>query len=343
MSRELGLKALNLEPTDKIPHTEYMDHVGFMEAKTGRKYDPAKPMGLWPKFWEAMDLDWVWYTSIPHMDGPWTDMGMAVWDGDGIRDHTVQCPFKDVDELLNFDAVKVYGLCDIEKRVKKYQARYDQLRKDYPQAIVSGGIYRSLVSFCIDAFGWEMFLLALATDVKKFAKVTEGMAEVILSYVKAWAKIDIDFFLTHDDIAWTSGAFTHPSWYAENVFVYFKEYWKVIHDAGKKVLYCADGDYTEFIDDIAEAGADGFIFEPTTDLKYICENYGKTHVIIGNADCRVATFGTKQEIAAEIDRCVQLGKNCPGFFFAWGNHLPANIPMENVEFAFEYFEKVRNR
>ena len=93
----------------------------------------------------------------------------------------------------------------------------------------------------------------------------------------------------------------------------------------------------------ADAGAQGFIFEPTTDLQYICSRYGKTHVIIGNADCRVLTFGTADEVRAEVKRCMNLGRDCPGYFFAVGNHIPPNVPIENADACIEAYRDLRRR
>ncbi len=113
--------------------------------------------------------------------------------------------------------------------------------------------------------------------------------------------------------------------------------------AGKKVLFCSDGDFTEFVDDLAEAGADGFIFEPLTDLGYVVKHYGQTHVIIGNADCRVLTFGTPREVRHEVRRVMDKGRNCPGYFFAVGNHIPANCPLENVVACLDAYREFRKR
>ena len=79
------------------------------------------------------------------------------------------------------------------------------------------------------------------------------------------------------------------------------------------MLYCSDGNFTTFIDDIAACGVDGFIMEPTTDMAYIAEKYGKTHSFIGNADTRILLHGTKEDIENEVKRCMDIGKKCPRF------------------------------
>ena len=85
-----------------------------------------------------------------------------------------------------------------------------------------------------------------------------------------------------------------------------------------------------FLDDVADVGAHGFLMEPMTDMAYVAEKYGRTHFFIGNADTRILLSGTKAEIRAEVERCMDIGKNCPGFFLAVGNHIPANTPVASA-------------
>jgi uroporphyrinogen-III decarboxylase len=103
-------------------------------------------------------------------------------------------------------------------------------------------------------------------------------------------------------------------------------------------LYISDGSYTEFIDDIAACGINGFVLEPTTDMAYIARQHGKIHSFCGNADTRILLNGTKEEIYAEVKRCMDIGKRYPGFFMAVGNHIPSNTP---VDAALCYDEVVR--
>jgi hypothetical protein len=37
------------------------------------------------------------------------------------------------------------------------------------------------------------------------------------------------------------------------------------------------------------------------------------------------------------------GRNCPGYFFAVGNHIPANCPLENVEACLKAYFDCRKR
>ena len=38
-----------------------------------------------------------------------------------------------------------------------------------------------------------------------------------------------------------------------------------------------------------------------------------------------------------------LGRNCPGYFLAVGNHIPPNTPVENALYYNEVYEKLCRR
>lgn len=340
MSYERGIAAIRLGMPSEIPHTQYISHPHLASALTGL---PEGHPDLERRYVEKLDLDFVWHTHGPDVKGRLTNMGHAEWLEDGTDfDDGFRYPFETPEEVLSFDPVEEYGLPDVNRQAEEYQAWWKdaQERND---AVVPGGLYKSLFSFAIAAFGWEMFLTAAALDEERFDRVLEGFFRIIMAHTRAWARTDIEVFLTHDDIVWTSGPVFHPRWYRRHVFPRYRKYWEVVKDAGKKVLFCSDGDFTPFIDDIAEAGADGFIFEPLTSLDEIVTRYGRTHVIIGNADTRILTFGTREDVRREVRRCIDSGRDCPGYFFAVGNHIPYNVPVGNAVACFEAYWQMRRR
>jgi hypothetical protein len=155
--------------------------------------------------------------------------------------------------------------------------------------------------------------------------------------LKAWAKTSIEVVIQHDDFVWTRGAFMNPDVYRKVIIPRYAELWKTIHDAGKKVLFCSDGNFTEFAVDVAEAGADGFIFEPCLDFGYMVDNFGQTHCLVGSfVDCRDLTFGKWDKAKADIDRTFERLADCKGAIVAVGNHLPPNIPEAVLDQYFQY-------
>jgi hypothetical protein len=335
MSYQIGIDTIYLRATPRLAHTEYCSDDALMREVT---------RGTGVSFNDAWELDFIWSTH----DGPvpWgergrvTDMGHADFlEGGTDRREPTPSPFTDPEQVLEFDAVREYGLPDFNELVQFYEGHYQTSQRANPHQVFPGGYYKTIVSGAIEAFGWDMLLLA-AADKQRFERVLDSIFQLSLHHYRAWARTSIEVFICHDDMVWSEGAFLHPDFYRRVIFPRYRELWTVLKRAGKKVLYCSDGDWTEFLDDIAAAGADGFIFEPMVSLEAVVQRFGQTHVIAGSkVDCRTLTFGTHEQIQAEVDASLELASGCPGFRFAVGNHIPSNVPVENAQFYFAYLRR----
>jgi len=332
VSYQIGIDTINLRPTPRLAHMEYCSNDALVRHIGEDRFTD----------WFQMDVDW--HTNdgpVPWSErGRTTDMGHAEFlEGGTDRRDTVYCPFSSVEEVWAFDAVEEYGLPDFDELVRFYEDWYQNARKERPERVEPGGYYRTIVSGAILAFGWDMLLQA-AADRDRFEKVLDGIFRLSMHHYRAWAETSIEVFICHDDMVWSEGAFMHPDFYRRAVFPRYEKLWSVLKNAGKKVLYCSDGDFTEFVDDLAAAGADGFIFEPLTDLETVVQRFGQTHVIASSkVDARTLTFGTKDQIKAEVDATLELAFDCPGFVFAVGNQIPSNVPVENAVFYVEYLKE----
>ncbi len=162
-------------------------------------------------------------------------------------------------------------------------------------------------------------------------------------YFDALAESKAPVVMVHDDIVWGNGPFMHPDFYRAIVFPCYKKLFAPLLEHGKIILFTSDGTYDMFVDDLAGCGVSGFVMEPTTSLDYIAEKYGKTHSIVGNADTRVLMMGSKDDIRREVGRCMDIGRRCPGFIMAVGNHIPSNTPVDNALYYDEFFREMRKR
>lgn len=347
-----GKKAMNLDMPARIPRTEYSleYHYALQKRVTGIDVDETSSDEVKRKASEDLkriwNFDFFWSVDVfTNFFGDfYTKMGHAAYAANGSDyDNVISCPFENVEQALNFEPQKQYGTTPKEELVRFFNEKYEQKCKNSPGGVNTIGTYTTFISGAIDMFGWDMFLMALGTDSEECGKMMTRYSDYMMQYYEALAETDSPYILIHDDIVWTSGAFVSPKWYREYVFPAYKRYLKPLENTGKKILYCSDGNFTEFIDDIADCGFHGFIFEPDTSLEYIAKNYGNTHVIIGNADTRILLSGTKQQISDEVKRCMEIGKSCPGFFMAVGNHIPANTPVENALYYNECYEKMSIR
>lgn len=351
MSYDNGWAAINLEMPSSVPRTEYSAHAHWdlVNTVTGSQVlsssseDEQQSAGnAFVKEWNY-GLFWAVHTNCQALAECRTDMGHAEYAAGGTdRRETVHCPFSDPDEVLSFDPWAVYGKRDHATLVSEYNDHYAQQCINYPDTVNMTGIYISLMSGLIEIFGWDMMLAAMA-DAEEFGEMTNRYASWIQQYFNALADSDAPCVMIHDDIVWTSGPFCSPAWYREFIFPNYKKLLAPLHDSGKKILYTSDGDYTMFIDDIARCGVNGFVMEPTTDMKAVAEKYGRTHCFVGNADTRVLLGGNRDAIRAEVQRCMDIGKSCPGFIMAVGNHIPSNTPVENALYYNEVYEELAHR
>jgi hypothetical protein len=342
MSRQLALDTIGLKPTDRLAHTEYSlgYHADYIRASTGG--DPSQ-VEAQRAFYRQWQIDFLWSSNDGlHADwsrhGRSTDMGHAAYDANGSDQRAIgACPFQEPEDVWAFDAVREYGLPDRQAQIEAYQAQIDKARREYPDQLTTGGYYKTIVSGAVQSFGWDMFLLALS-EPKRMEPVLDSFFRRTLFHMEAWAATDVEVVIQHDDFVWSEGAFMHPDIYRRVLIPRYAELWKPLHAAGKKVLFCSDANFMEFAEDVAAAGADGFIFEPMTELGFMVDRFGSSHCLVGSAvDCRDLTFGHWDKVEADLDRTFELAKRCKGLVFAVGNHLPANIPADTMRRYIEAF------
>jgi len=346
MSYARGWQAIHLEMSDRIPHTEYIFHRQFTLKMTGldpESRDPGEREQATIKLARALDYDFMWSAYFMPYEGLRTEMGHGQYTETGTDIVEAVTPFTSPEQVLAFEPerdIRAPSAGELTELVRAWHAR---AQADYPEAVLPGGFYRGVFTWAILTFGWEQFMLAAAIDEPRFDRILEGFTRITRRVVDAHIAARIPIFLWHDDLVWSQGPPFRPQWYRKYIFPRYRRLWAPLREAGIKILFCCDGDFTAFIDDLAEAGCDGFIFEPYTSLAEIVERYGRTHVIMGNIDTRILTFGSHDQIRAEVKRCGDLGRGCPGYFFAVGNHIPYNVPIPAIECYLEAIREMGRR
>lgn len=343
------MDALLLHNPAKTPRTEYSAsfHWPLVRKVTGLDVNDASPrevkQAAAQAFEKAWDFGFTWSTCVSanHLTGPRTSMGHAAYteSGSDFNDR-IFCPFTDVSQVLSFDPFAAYGEKSMEDMAAEFDAHYDNNCKNHPDQVNMTGIYITMISGLIEIFGWDMLLTALGEDPDGFGQVANRYAEWIGRRFTALGKSKAPVVMIHDDIVWTSGPFARPAWYRKYIFPNYLKLFEPLHRAGKRIIYTSDGTYDAFIDDIADCGVNCFVMEPTTDMETVAKKYGRTHAFVGNADCRILTYGDRKAIRAEVERCFRIGRDCPGFIMAVGNHIPPNVPVDNALYYNECYEEL---
>ena len=352
MSYDDGWAAINLKMPSRIPHMEFEAeyHWPLVKAVTGIECDfncseefRLKANSAFRKAWNYDALPWS-HIVPTELDKMRTDMGHSAYADGGIdKKEGNLCPFSDAEDVFRFDPYEVYGTKNHKELVQRFNEYYRIGCERDDDLVNTTGTYITLFSGLLAILGWDMFLTAGGLDPVRLGGLANRYAEWMQQYYNALAECDASVIISHDDIVWASGAVFRPDWYRTYIFPNYRKYFSHLLEAGKKIIFMADGNYTEFIDDIAECGVHGFFFEPCTDLEYVVQRYGQSHVIIGNADTRILLSGTKQDIRQEVERCMSLGRNCPGYFMGVTNMIPANTPVENALYYYEVYQELSRR
>jgi hypothetical protein len=352
MSYTDGWAAVNLEMPARIPRTEFdaESHWPLVRAVTNIQINRDSSAELKDEaqraFARAWDYDIRLTPLIGHgeLDARRTSMGHSQYAAGGVDwDDDIYCPFEDPEEAFAFDPWETFGPKDKGELIRRFDAHYCAQCEAYPDLVSMTGTYVTLFSGLLSILGWEMLLTAGGVDPLRLGELANRYANWMQQYYDALAESEATVIYSHDDIVWASGPVLHPDWYRTYIFPNYQRLYAPLVESGKKVIFVSDGNYTTFIDDIAATGASGFFFEPLTDLQTIVERYGQTHIVIGNVDTRVLLMGTREAIRGEVERCIALGKDCPGYFIGVTNMIPINTPVENALYYNEVYETLSRR
>jgi hypothetical protein len=353
MSLEDGWAAVNLEMPKRIPRmelsiTEY--HWELMKAVTGLDVDQNSPetdkLRAAQAFIQAWNYDIFFACMVGDevVSAKRTNMGHAVYAADGSDfDNDIYTPFTNLEEVLAFDPWDAFGFIDRSEYTCRFEEHYRSQCEKFPTNVNMTGIYPSLITGLTYIFGWELLLEAAGTSPDRFGEVVGRYARWMQQFYDALADADVPLVYSHDDLVWTAGPIFHPDWYRTYVFPNIKKYWDPLRESGKKIIFVCDGDYSEFIDDVAECGNHGFWCEIFTDLSVLADRYGESHFLIGNGDTRILLRGDRAAIRNEVQRCMDIGKSLPGYFMSISNHIPPNTPVENALYYNQVYEEICRR
>jgi len=354
-------KAVNLEYTDKLPLLAVIGE-DLAEKVTGVKIkgvkDPAERMR---RLYEALDVDMmytlgvkfdvIWSGRKPKLgrgyfedlkeDFPYTDAFHVAYKGlklarskSASQLWVVERPFKTYEDLLRY--LKRYDPRDDEPRsVSEIACEYREVYQTYREildrvTLVAGEFYLTLFTYLIIHIGWPLLVKLAFKDPEILDDLLVKYAEVARKHVEAWSRAGIKVFFSHDDIAWKNGLFFPVYWYRRHIKPLWREIWKPIKDKGIKLIFVSDGDYRLLMDDIIDAGADGFHIEwdprlSHKDMEELARKYGDSKILAISPSYEAMMHGSTQEAVAEAEWISDLAKKYPAIFLAEIPGKPENI------------------
>ena len=288
--------------------------------------------------------------GVPEKDDPipkleaQKDQGKGRW-GHEYRDYWQQEEaghrFKSQEEMLRFSPLAQGDFTDwrvvVDGDFRSEEVIYRRYRANYPEEWgdkapegdpVSVGFYNTMFMWPLLVFGYEPFLSICLEP--EFERIMDEFAEINRRVFRAFARLPVNFVVCHDDIVLSNGPVCSPAWMHKYIFPRYEEFWSILKEAGKEVLFMVDGCIDAFADDVMACGARGIISEPFTDYKAIARKY-ENCFIAGEGDNRILMRNDPEEIRTMVESMVETGKMSDGYMMCIGNHIPFNVPGEGVK------------
>ena len=275
----------------------------------------------------------------------WGDSVTTHWDW-GAR-------FKTPDDVFAFSPLEQGDFTDIpvveSRDYSDEQTLYEHYRARYPAehgdkapegSAASAGFYNTLFMWPLLTFGWELFLETCLDP--RFDRLMDEFAEINRRVFRAFARLPANFVICHDDIVTSRGPVCSPRWMHKHIFPRYEEFWAILRDAGKRVVFMADGCMDAYADDVFACGATGIVTEPYTDFKAIARRHPDC-VLAGEGDNRVLTRNDPDEIAAMVRSMVDTARMTGGYFMCIGNHIPWNVTPAGIRRYLDLSAEVARR
>jgi len=288
--------------------------------------------------------------GVPEKDTPLTrpedqkDKGKGRW-GESYRDYWQQEDashrFESREEMLRFSPLDQGDFTGwnvvVDGDYSSEDVIYERYREQYPSdagdrgpegSCAAIGFYNTMFMWPLLVFGYENFLSICLEP--EFDRIMDEFAEISRRVFRVFARLPVNFVICHDDIVLSNGPVCSPAWMHKHIFPRYEEFWDILKQAGKEVLFMVDGCVDAFVDDVMACGARGFITEPFTDFKAIPRRY-ENCFIAGEGDNRVLTRNDPDEIRAMVESMVETGRMSGGYMMCVGNHIPFNVTPEGIK------------
>jgi hypothetical protein len=335
-------QTINLKKTDKIAQWENISNEKFLCELTGID-SKELPREALIKAYELLDIDF----ALPL---PAKGANSYLDRNDSVQFLTVDDP----EEVYAFDPYNipcntsffidmgVPACASLSERTDFFQRKWKDSHDEIGDSVMVPvcSWYTLFHAFFVN-FGYEATAIAAYSEPERFRDVVERIFEVSLKKMEAFAQTDAELALCHDDLAMSDRTIFPPDWYREYIFPWYKELWKPLKKAGKKVLFFSDGKIDDIMGDLVETGADGLFIDTCASLEKAQKQFSGRIFLLGNADCRIISEGSREDIYREVERCTRVGKNSNGYILNVSGHIMNEIPLENLKAYFEYASLLR--
>jgi uroporphyrinogen decarboxylase len=330
--RERALRAFRFEANDRVPF-DLME--GFVWPELLDYFRAEHGVNEAQDVVEALDPDFRWLWMQYEQPGPAAEKKQPPAPSEPIYSRTVAAgPLAEARTVAEIEA---YAWPD-PARWQLPDCR--QARNRWPDhALVFAPGWSPLFWGACEAFGVEAALIHVATAPVLFEAAVACIHQRYLERLKrglAAVRGICDICWLGDDFSSQQSMFISPDHWRRSIKSYLAEQVELARNNGLYVLYHSCGAVRPVLPDLIDIGVNGLLVFQTTarsmDAESIARDFGGRLVFYGGLDVqRLLSFGTPQEVEAEVRRNARLFRDCGGYIAANSHHRVATIRGRNIE------------
>lgn len=307
--------------TDDLPPMKFASQM-TMEEK-------IKLLNTLFTFAKALELDGLTSITLPvtekidetHYRDGWGRVLYVAGEGEAT---SVGGPISGPDDLKN---LKIYHPQDMDFLM--LMASTGGMGGDTAQVFVQPGPFRESWSLLGSMEKLLFYYIKKPSFVLDLGRI---VTDYILEVVDKAAALGANVFALDGDLAFNQTTLMSPAQYRQFIFPFHKEIVARAHERGLKIIKHSDGNMGPILDDIAEAGFDGF--HPNQpqcmDIGEVKAGYKDRLCLLGNIDCTyLLPFGTEEEVEQTVKETIAKAAPGGGYIISSSNSIHPGCKPEN--------------
>jgi uroporphyrinogen decarboxylase len=215
---------------------------------------------------------------------------------------------------------------------------FEAARARWPDHALAMLIWQPLFLTAVDAFGMEAALTNMLVAPQLFDALVARQHEVnidVLARALSAARGLCDICWIGDDFSGQQALLMNPSLWRKHIKPYLAEEVQLARQHGMQVLYHSCGAVRPVLNDLIEIGVNGLgVFQVTAagmSPESVAGEFGGRLAFYGGIDVQqLLSYGTVEEVAAQVHRNVAAFAGCGGYIVANSHHRVSTIKGENL-------------
>lgn len=336
--RERVLRALNFEPTDRVP----MDIWVLPAARLAHGEAFAQ---LQKRYEDRIDImSFVGpfdhgFTPEYYMVGTFTDPWGSVWRNlqPGVVGEVKQPVFADYEAMRGYVSPKAEFLRQWEQHKPALEQQLREARKT-GKFLIGGWV--SVFERLQFLRGTEDLYCDIALEEPELFGLIELVMDYLRAYVDAWAQMDVDAIPFGDDWGTQISLLISPVTWVKLFQPLYQELFDRIHAAGKKVFFHSDGYIFDLYPHFIEMGVDAINSQLwCMGVEKVAEQFSGKITFWGEIS-RQNTLpnGTPEDVKASARKMMQLLRVNGGGLIGQ-SEMNRDVPLANVQAFYEAWDE----